>query len=125
VKQRGDEERIFVGVLRLVLEVPGARDLKQRRQGVISVRDRIRRRFEVSVHEVGSSEDPQRRTLVITTAGGDSRELRSVLDQCAGIARDHPEVRAAEVQVDVFRWEASAEDWAAQMMQELGGEERG
>ena len=116
------EERIFVGVLRVVLSVRGAQSLKDRRQGVISVRDKVRSRFDVSFHEI-SGEDHQRRTVVMTTAGNDQRVIRTVLDQCVGVVREHPVVEAAEVDVDVFRWQPSKEDWAARMMAELGAPE--
>jgi uncharacterized protein len=123
--KRADEERIFVGVLRIVLEVRGAQTLKDRRQGVISVRDKLRRRGDVSFHEVGGGEDPQRRTVVVTTAGNDQRLVRTVLDQCVGVVREHPIVEAARVDVDVFRWHPSSEDWAARMMAELGSDDPG
>ena len=117
--RRPPEDVIHVGVLRIVLTVPGAHSLKDRRQAVLSVRDRIRHRFEVTFNEVGGGEDPQRRTIVVTTAGNDGRKIRSVLDQCVAMVHEHPVVVAAEVDVDVFRWHPSKEDWAARMMAEL------
>ena len=118
-QRKSPEERIFLGVLRIVLAVRGAQSLKDRRQGVLSVRDRMLKRFEVSFHEIGG-EDHQRRTVVVTTAGNDPRLIRSVLDQCVAIVREHPVVEPAQVDVDVFRWQAEPEDWAARMMSELG-----
>jgi uncharacterized protein YlxP (DUF503 family) len=112
-------ERIFLGVLRVVLEVPGSVTLKDRRSGVSSVRDRIRRRFEVSFHEVGG-DDPHRQTVVVTTAGNDPAPIRATLDACATMVREHPVVVPLTVDIDVFRWEPSAEEWAARMMGELG-----
>lgn len=119
----GAAPRVFVGVLRLGLEVRGAHTLKDRRQAVLSVRDRIRSRFEVSAHELETGEDPQRHTLIVTTAGGDAQRVRAVLDQCAAVARDHAVAQAAQVDVDVFRWHHDGEDWAARMMAELGSPE--
>jgi uncharacterized protein YlxP (DUF503 family) len=118
-RSSAEAETIHVGVLRIVLTVPGAHSLKDRRQAVLSVRDRIRHRFEVTFNEIGAGEDPQRQTVVITTAGNDGRKIRSVLDACAGLVHEHPVVVAAEVDVDVFRWQASGEDWAARMTAEL------
>ena len=117
------EESIWVGVARLVLTVPGARTLKDRRQVISSVRDRLRHRFDVTFHEVGPGSDPARQTVVITTAGNDRRLIRSILDQCVGFVHGHPVAIAAEVDVDVFRWHPSGQDWAARMMEELAEEE--
>ena len=117
------DESIWVGVARLVLTVPGARTLKDRRQVVSSVRDRLRRRFDITFHEVGQGSDPARQTAVITTAGNDRRLIRSILDQCVAFVHGHPVAVAAEVDVDVFRWHPSSQDWAARMMEELVEEE--
>jgi uncharacterized protein len=117
-------ERIHVGVLRLALTVRGARTLKDRRQTVSSIGDRLRHKFPVTFHEIGTGDDATRQVVVITTAGNDPRLLRSVLDQCVAIVHAHPVASAAEVDLDVFRWHPSREDWAARMMAELGsGEE--
>ena len=116
----GDAAPIWVGVLRMVVTVPGARTLKDRRQGVLSVKDRLRHRFDVTCNEVGSADDPQRQPIVCTTAGNDQRSIRTILDRCVGLVREHPAVVLGEVDVDVFRWHPSREDWAARMMQEIG-----
>jgi len=118
--RRPPEDAIHVGVLRVVVTVPEAHSLKDRRQVVLSVRDKVRHRFEVTFNEVGGGEDPQRRVVVITTAGNDGRKIRSVLDQIVGMIHAHPLVIAAEVDVDVFRWNPSKDDWATRMMAELG-----
>lgn len=118
---RRDEDVVYVGVLHLVVGVPGARSLKDRRQVVVSIGDRMRHRFPVSFHEIGGGEDPQRRVLAVTTAGNDGRLVRSLLDQCAAMVREHPVARALQVDVDVFRWHPSTEDWASRMMAEIGG----
>jgi uncharacterized protein YlxP (DUF503 family) len=110
--------------LRLALSVKGARTLKDRRQTVASIGDRLRHRFPVTFHEIGTADDPTRQVVVITTAGNDPRLLRSVLDQCVALVNAHPIATAAEVDLDVFRWHPSQENWAARMMAELGsGEE--
>jgi uncharacterized protein YlxP (DUF503 family) len=104
-------ETIHVGVARVVLGIPGARTLKDRRQAVRSVVDRLRHRFEVSVHEVGESELPGRQTLVITTAGNDARLIRSILDRAVAFALDSGKVQVQAVDVDVFRWQSETPRW--------------
>ena len=78
------DEKIWVGVLRVEITVPGARSLKDRRMGVAHVRDRVRARHGFSVAEVGHKEDHQRAVLAIATVSGDPSTLRSALDQLAG-----------------------------------------
>lgn len=97
-------DRIFVGVLRMVLTIPGARSLKDRRQAVLSVKDRVRHRFDVTFHEVDASDRPTRQVAVVTTAGNDQHVIRAALDQIVGFVRGSGKVLLGEVDVDVFRW---------------------
>jgi uncharacterized protein len=119
---RAGSARIFVGVLRLTVQVRGARSLKDRRQVLVSIRDRMRHRYDVTFNEVGDGEDPSHRVVVVTTAGNDGRVVRSVLDQCARMLEEHPVAVALQVDVDVMRWHPSGDDWASRMMAEVGSE---
>jgi uncharacterized protein len=81
------DEKIWVGVLRLVLRVPDARSLKDKRRGVSSVKERLRARHDVSVAEVGFLEDHQRAVLAVAMTGNDPQHLRSALDGIRGQVR--------------------------------------
>ena len=61
---------MFVGVARMVLSVPGARSLKDKRQVVRSFRDRVRARLSASIAEVGELERYQWRRWAV---GGRAR----------------------------------------------------
>lgn len=97
-------DRIFVGVLRMVLTIPGARSLKDRRQVVSSLRDRIRHRYDVTFHEVDTTDRPTRQVVVLTTGGNDGHRIRSVLDQIVGFVGRSGKAVLGDVDVDVFRW---------------------
>ncbi len=98
------EERVFIGVLRLVIRIPGARTLKDRRQVAGSLMDRIRHRFPVSVHPVDTLDHPGRQIVVCTTAGNEPAILRSNLDKIASFAASAAGVVLGSVDADVFRW---------------------
>lgn len=117
------EPVIWIGVLHVEALVHGARTLKDRRQVLQSLRDRLRHAFDVTFHEVGDGDDPQRRSIVCTTAGNDRRTIETILQRCADAFRTHPVAEAGRVDLDVFRWHPSTESWEARMMAELGGEE--
>jgi uncharacterized protein len=104
-------ERIFIGVGRLVIAIPGARSLKDRRQAVRSLTDRLRHRFSVSVHEVGEDDRPGQQVLIVTSAGNDGALVRSILDQVVGVAAGHPRGLLHQVDVDVFRWHPAQSHW--------------
>jgi uncharacterized protein YlxP (DUF503 family) len=105
-----DDDRIFIGVLRVVLHIPGARSLKEGRQVAHSLRDRVRHRFDVSVHEVEPSENHTRRVLLVTTGGNDSRAIASTLDRVRAFLEGSGDAMVAHVDVEVFRWHASLEE---------------
>ncbi len=82
---------MFIGVARLVLSIPGARSLKDRRQVVKSLKDRVRARFPVSVAEVGDLERYQVATLGVAVVSNESArcsEVLSAVTRLAQVARD-------------------------------------
>jgi hypothetical protein len=95
---------IHVGVLTVVLQVPGARTLKDSRRVIASLRDRVRHKFDVSFHEVDAGESVTRRAAVITTGGGDARVIRSVLDQIRAFLESAPDSVVLDLDLDVIPW---------------------
>jgi uncharacterized protein YlxP (DUF503 family) len=93
-----------IGVLRAVLYVPGARSLKDRRQAVVSLRDRIRARFEVSCHEVDTLDLPSRSELAVTTIGRDAALVRSVLDKITSFMHAHAACTVGDLVCRVIDW---------------------
>jgi uncharacterized protein YlxP (DUF503 family) len=104
---------VYIGVMRVVLRIPGARSLKDGRQVAHSLRDRVRHRFDVTFHEVEPSATPGRRTAVLTTAGNDARLIRSILDRVRGFLESSAGALVAEVDVDVFQWHPPDRGWEA------------
>ena len=97
-------ERIFLGVLRMALTIPGARSRKDRRQAVVSLRDRLLHRFDVSFHAIGDPERLTRQVVVLTTSGDDPAVLRQTLDRITAFVDQSGSVLPGEVDVEVFRW---------------------
>jgi uncharacterized protein YlxP (DUF503 family) len=95
---------VFVGVLRATVIVPGARSLKDRRQVVRSLRDRVRSRFHVTFHEVGGDGHPGQQVVVVTTAGNDGDTVREVLASVRRFLEMAPDSFTNGVDVDVFPW---------------------
>jgi uncharacterized protein YlxP (DUF503 family) len=77
---------VFVGVLRLVLQIPGARSLKERRKVVKSFKDRVRARLPVSVAEVGDVERHQVATVAVAVVARESQRVREVLSAAKSMA---------------------------------------
>jgi hypothetical protein len=74
-----------VAVLRIDLHLPYARSLKDKRMALRSLRDRLRKRFNVSVSELEHQDLWQRATIGIASIGPDpgylEDQLRMALDE--------------------------------------------
>lgn len=93
---------MFVGVARLVLQIPGARSLKDRRHVVKGFKERVRARFPVSISEVGDVERHQVATLGVAVVARDSAYVQSVLGEVVEHARNLPDGLLADVRTEVL-----------------------
>ncbi len=76
-----EESTVYVGVARLVLHIPEARSLKEKRSAIRSLVDRLRSRHRVLVLEVDGQELHQRATLAVCAISTDSVDLESRLQR--------------------------------------------
>ncbi len=72
---------VFVAIGRIVLRIPGARSLKDRRQVVRSYKDRVKARLGISIAEVGNVEDHQLATLGLAAVARDASGAHDLLSQ--------------------------------------------
>ena len=97
---------MFVGVARIVLQIPGARSLKDRRRVVKSFKDRVRSRLPASVAEVGDVELRQVATLGLAVVSGDASRCREVLSSATSIAGGLGDALVADVATEVVSFGA-------------------
>jgi uncharacterized protein YlxP (DUF503 family) len=101
---------MFVGVARVVIQIPGARSLKDRRSVVRSFKDRVRARLPVSVAEVGDVERWQIATLGVSVVSNDKRRCEEVLSHATSIARTLPDAVLADVRSEVTSYGPGGRD---------------
>jgi uncharacterized protein YlxP (DUF503 family) len=92
---------MIVGSLRVRLLVREARSLKDKRQVLRSIKDRLRNEFNVSVAEVEAQDNRQLIVLGFATVGNEARHVRSVLDQVVAALRSHPVAELLEHDIEV------------------------
>lgn len=78
------------GCLRAKLILPLARSLKDKRQVVRSVVEKLKQGFNVAVAEVDDRDAWQSVVLGIVTVGESAEEVRKTLDAVADALRSHP-----------------------------------
>jgi uncharacterized protein YlxP (DUF503 family) len=101
---------MMVGVLRLTLYIHGASSLKEKRQVLRKVTDRLRARFNVGVAEVGDNDIWQRAVVGIVAVANDSRFINEVLDKCARDAGQIAEIVNREMEIETYS--EMKHDWA-------------
>lgn len=73
--------RMIVGVCRISLLIHGNRSLKDKRQVIKSLIEKVRGRFNVSIAETGSNDLLQRAEIGICAVGNDGAFVNSVMDK--------------------------------------------
>jgi uncharacterized protein YlxP (DUF503 family) len=92
---------MIVGSLRVRLFVREARSLKDKRQVVQSIKDRLRERFNVSVAEVEAQDHRQMAVIGVAMAGAEAGHVRAALQQIAEFLRRHPVAEFIDAQMEV------------------------
>src|SRR5436190_5389787 len=93
---------MFIGVLRLVFQIPGAASLKDRRRVVKSFKDRVRARLPVSLAEVGELERWQVATLGVAVVANESARCSEVQSAAVGMARVARDAVLADVATEIL-----------------------
>ncbi len=78
-----------------------ARTLKDKRQVVRSIKDRLRNEFNVSVAEVDDLESCQLATLGVALVGAEVYPVRTTLEKIASALRAHPVAELLSHEIDV------------------------
>jgi uncharacterized protein YlxP (DUF503 family) len=96
------DEALFVGILRMVLRIPGSRSLKDRRRVVQSLRDRVHSRHHATFAEVGHLEAHEAAVVAIAVVGNDARGLRARLDAIRSDTESTAQALITEANVQVL-----------------------
>ena len=92
---------MIVGSLRVRLLVREARSLKDKRQVVQSVKDRLRDRFNVSVAEVEALDHRQLAVLGVAMVSNEAGHVKAVFEQIVAALRGHPVAELLDHEMEV------------------------
>ena len=99
---------MWVAILRLDLTIPGARSLKDRRQVVKSLQERLISRFGVSCAEVGELEAWTRASLGVAVCGKERSRLQHLAEDIVRYATQDAQALLGSSEKDLFRFGADA-----------------
>ena len=98
------EAPIAVGVMYVLMVIPAARTLKDKRRAIRSLTDKIGDRFNVSCHLVGHGEHPGKQRLVLTSGGNDISHVKQVFDKIRAYLNGYDRAWPGAVEVETFSW---------------------
>jgi uncharacterized protein len=87
---------MVVGVVVWELHVPGCQSLKDKRQVVKSLKDRLHAKFNVSAAETAHQDLLQRAELAVCVVSGDHKHAQSVLSSCDHLVEEEGRARIVD-----------------------------
>ena len=88
---------MVVGVCTVELWIPESQSLKDKRQVVHSLKDRLRGKFNLSVAEVDGPDLWQKAVLGMACVANDGRHVEQVLEQALNVMKSLPTVEVVRV----------------------------
>ena len=92
---------MIVGSLRVRLLLRESRSLKDKRQVVRSIKDRLRNGFNVSVAEVEAQDNRQLAVLGVAMVSNEAAHVRTTLEQIVTALRSHPIAELLDHELEV------------------------
>jgi len=93
---------IIVGLCTVELYIPDGQSLKDKRQVLLSLKDRLRDKFNVSVAEVGDQELWQKAVLGIACVANEVAYVNQVLDHTLNLIRSIPTVEMVQSRIEML-----------------------
>ncbi len=93
---------MIVGTVEIRLHLHDARTLKDKRRILLSLKDRLRKGFNVSVAEVDGQDMIQSAVLAVAQVGNDSRYINGTLDKVVQAVKRVPAARLVDYSIELF-----------------------
>lgn len=93
---------MIVGTVEIRLHLHDARTLKDKRRILLSLKDRLRKGFNVSVAEVDGQDMIQSAVLAVVQVGNDSRYINGTLDKVVQAVKRVPAARLVDYSIELF-----------------------
>ena len=91
-----------VGILSVRIVIRDSHSLKDKRQVINSLKDRIRQRFNVSLSEMGSQDNHQQCLMGIAMVGNDGKYVNSTLSILVNFFRSFPKVELVDYNLELM-----------------------
>ena len=92
----------IIGLCTVELFIPESQSLKDKRQVLLSLKDRLREKFNLSVAEVDGQDLWQRAVLGLACVANEGRYANQVLDQALNLVRAVPTVEIVQSRIELL-----------------------
>ena len=92
---------MVVGLCTVELFIPDSQSLKDKRQVLHSLRDRLRGKFNLSVAEVGDQDLWQKAVLGMACVANEGSHVNQVLDQALNVIKSMPTVELVRTHMEL------------------------
>ncbi len=93
---------MHVGILQVEISIPDAMSLKDKRQVVKSLKDRIAHGHNVSIAEVGALDEHRRSIIGIAMVSNDKRYVEGGLSKLVDFIRMVPQASLVDYQIEML-----------------------
>ena len=91
-----------VGLLQIVLQIPDAQNLKDKRRILRGLLDQIKAKFEVAAAEIDDQDAWQSSVVGFATVSNDRRLAAQVMDRVLAFVRESPAARVVEHELETL-----------------------
>lgn len=91
-----------VGVCTIEIFLPDGHSLKAKRQVLLSLKDRLREKFNLSVAEVGDQDLWQKAMLGLACVANESAYVNQVLEQSLNLIRSVPTIEVVRSRIELL-----------------------
>jgi len=95
-------DEMYVGAMKVRMIVRESHSLKDKRQVLNSIKDKLKNNFNVSVAEVDEQENRQMIVLGIGMIGNESQHVRNGLEKIAQALRLHPIAEFVDQTTEIY-----------------------
>lgn len=93
---------MIVGICTVELFIPDSLSLKDKRQVLLSLKARLREKFNLSVAEVDGQDLWQKAVLGLAFVANEGRHVNQVLDQALNMIRSYPAIEIVQSRVELL-----------------------
>jgi uncharacterized protein YlxP (DUF503 family) len=93
---------MIIGLCTVELFLPESQSLKDKRQVLLSLKDRLREKFNLSVAEVDGQDLWQKAVLGLACVANEGRYVNRLLDQALNLIRAVPAVEIVQSRIELL-----------------------